>query len=77
MTAPHDPHDPGADPDVDADFEPGPEDEPAGLLDDEPDPGLPREQDVYSQEGSTSGLSAEEAAVRIKLDEDFEDDQLT
>ncbi|MGV9855062.1 DUF5709 domain-containing protein [Streptomyces sp. NPDC003442] len=43
--------------------------EPAGLLYDEPDPDLPREQDVYSQEGSTSGLSAEEEAVRIKSDE--------
>ncbi|WP_432253498.1 DUF5709 domain-containing protein [Streptomyces sp. HNM1019] len=43
--------------------------EPAGLLYDEPDPDLPREQDVYSQEGSTSGLSAEEEAVRIRSDE--------
>ncbi|MEU5271383.1 hypothetical protein AB0G77_23115 [Streptomyces hygroscopicus] len=47
----------------------GTEAEPAGLLYDEPDPELPREQDVYSQEGSTSGLSAEEEAVRIKSDE--------
>ncbi|WP_413806519.1 hypothetical protein [Streptomyces sp. OE57] len=43
--------------------------EPAGLLYDEPDPDVPREQDVYSQEGSISGLSAEEEAVRIKSDE--------
>ncbi|WP_234701291.1 DUF5709 domain-containing protein [Streptomyces malaysiensis] len=47
----------------------GTEAEPAGLLYAEPDPDLPREQDVYSQEGSTSGLSAEEEAVRIKSDE--------
>lgn len=47
----------------------GTEAEPAGLLYDEPDSDLPREQDVYSQEGSTSGLSAEEEAVRIKSDE--------
>ncbi|MGW1023795.1 DUF5709 domain-containing protein [Streptomyces sp. NPDC002577] len=66
MTTPHDPHDPGADP----------EDEPAGLLYDEPDPDLPPEQDVYSQEGSAGGLSAEEAAVRVELDADFEDDEL-
>lgn len=44
---------------------PGPESEPAGLLYDEPDPDRPREQDVYSQEGSDRGLSAEEDAVRI------------
>ncbi|GAA2351301.1 MULTISPECIES: DUF5709 domain-containing protein [Streptomyces] len=49
----------------------GVEEERAGLLYDEPDPDLPREQDVYSQEGSTSGLSAEEDAVRIKDDEDL------
>ncbi|MCD9590630.1 hypothetical protein QFW82_12505 [Streptomyces malaysiensis subsp. malaysiensis] len=47
----------------------GTEAEPAGLLYAEPDPDLPREQDIYSQEGSTSGLSAEEEAVRIKSDE--------
>ncbi|MGP3945244.1 MULTISPECIES: DUF5709 domain-containing protein [Streptomyces] len=47
----------------------GTEAERAGLLYDEPDPDFPREQDVYSQEGSTSGLSAEEEAVRIKSDE--------
>ncbi|MGP4044588.1 DUF5709 domain-containing protein [Streptomyces sp. 2A115] len=64
-------------PEVDAEGEPGPPEEPAGLLYDEPDPDLPREQDVYSQEGTTSGLAAEEEAVRIRDEEDFEDDQLT
>lgn len=64
-------------PETDPDVPPGPPEEPAGLLYDEPDPDLPRDQDVYSQEGATSGLSAEEAAVRIRNEEDFEDDQLT
>ncbi|MEV4443086.1 hypothetical protein AB0K09_29585 [Streptomyces sp. NPDC049577] len=43
--------------------------EPAGLLSDEPDPDESREQDVYAQEGSADGLSAEEEAVRIRGDE--------
>ncbi|MGY0490811.1 DUF5709 domain-containing protein [Streptomyces sp. WG-D5] len=43
----------------------------AGLLYDEPDPDLPRDQDVYAQEGSDVGLSAEEDAVRIADDEEF------
>ncbi|MEU4685509.1 DUF5709 domain-containing protein [Streptomyces xinghaiensis] len=47
----------------------GEEDPRAGLLYDEPDPDRPREQDVYSQEGSTHGLSAEEDAVHI-VDDD-------
>ncbi|KAF4409837.1 MULTISPECIES: DUF5709 domain-containing protein [Streptomyces] len=44
-------------------------DERAGLLYDEPDPDRPREQDVYSQEGTTRGLSAEEEAVHIRDDD--------
>ncbi|GAA3819765.1 hypothetical protein ACFS5L_10450 [Streptomyces phyllanthi] len=60
-------------PEPDPGAPPGPPDEPAGLLYDEPDPDLPRDQDVHSQEGSTSGLSAEEAAMRIRGEEDFGD----
>ncbi|EKX66391.1 hypothetical protein Sipo8835_40120 [Streptomyces ipomoeae] len=64
-------------PEIDPGAEPGEPEAPAGLLYDEPDPDLPRDQDVYSQEGATSGLSAEEAAVRIRDEEDFGDDELT
>ncbi|KAB7846870.1 DUF5709 domain-containing protein [Streptomyces mobaraensis] len=46
------------------------DEEPAGLLYDEPDPDRPRNQDVYAQEGTTDGLSAEEEAVRIKDDDE-------
>ncbi|GHE56781.1 DUF5709 domain-containing protein [Streptomyces capitiformicae] len=63
-------------PEIDPGVEPGEPEAPAGLLYDEPDPDLPRDQDVYSQEGSTSGLSAEESAVRIRDEEDFGDDEL-
>ncbi|MGW0822643.1 DUF5709 domain-containing protein [Streptomyces sp. NPDC002845] len=64
-------------PETDPDARSGPPEEPAGLLYDEPDPDLPREQDVYSQEGATSGLAAEEDAIRVRDEEDFGDDQLT
>ncbi|MBB5937731.1 DUF5709 domain-containing protein [Streptomyces zagrosensis] len=55
---------------VDAPWADTAQEEVAGLLYDEPDPDQPREQDVYSQEGSTSGLSAEEQAVHVVADED-------
>lgn len=63
-------------PEPDPAVPPGPPEERAGLLYDEPDPDRAREQDVYSQEGTTHGLSAEEDAVRIRDEEDFADDQL-
>lgn len=43
-------------PEVDAEGEPDLPEERAGLLYDEPDPDLPRNQDVYAQEGETRGL---------------------
>ncbi|GGK75168.1 DUF5709 domain-containing protein [Streptomyces flaveus] len=64
-------------PEVDAEGEAGLPEEPAGLLYDEPDPDLPRNQDVYAQEGATRGLSAEEDAVRIRDEEDFGEDEPT
>ncbi|MEU4210844.1 DUF5709 domain-containing protein [Streptomyces sp. NPDC026206] len=59
------------DPEPDEPAAPALEDAPAGLLYDEPDPDRPREQDVYSQEGSTEGLSAEEEAVRVRDDDEI------
>jgi hypothetical protein len=47
----------------------GKREEPTGLLYDAPDAERPREQDGYAQEGSTSGLSAEEEAVRVATDD--------
>ncbi|WP_069816525.1 DUF5709 domain-containing protein [Streptomyces sp. TP-A0874] len=61
---------PWEDPERDGPPPPGPEREQAGLLYDEPDPDLPREQDVFSQEGSVGGLSSEEEAVRVVDDDD-------
>lgn len=46
------------------------QEETTGLLYDAPDSDRPREQDVFSQEGSRSGLSAEEEAVHVKGDDD-------
>ncbi|MET8471615.1 hypothetical protein ABZY90_35420 [Streptomyces sp. NPDC006422] len=58
-------------PDIGPESGDGPPAPPAGLLYDEPDPDLPRNQDVFAQEGSVSGLSAEEDAVRVEDDEEF------
>jgi hypothetical protein len=45
-------------------------DEETGQLADDPYPGRPRNQDVFSHENPAAGLSAEEAAVHVPEDQD-------
>lgn len=45
-------------------------DEETGQLSDDPHPDRPANQDVFSREGETDGMSAEEAAVHVPEDQD-------